>query len=298
MTGAPLISVVIPSYNAQATIRRCLESVFDQNLDAGCEVIVVDSSDDGTDQIVRQAFPQARLLRLEGRTSSGAARNHGVGSAKGAYIALTDADCLVAKDWLFRLYHRHQEADYAAVGGSIGNGTPGSPVGSADYLLEFSEFLPQSPERLVANIPTSNICYRSSVLAGVRFDGGPQGVYLTSDDRILNWELFRRGARLLFDPAIQVAHLNRTRLGAFLSHQYLLGRSSCWARKRTDLPGRIFLDYPFLGPAIPSLRIARIVARLSRIDRRAAPRFLALSPLIFLGATAWSAGFVREALRR
>ncbi len=298
MPGAPLISVVIPSYNAQATIRRCLESVFDQSLEARCEVIVVDSSDDGTDEIIRQEFPQVRLLRLEARTSSGAARNHGVESAKGAYVAFTDADCLVARDWLVRLHQRHQEGEYAAVGGSIANGTPGSWVGSADYLLAFSEFLPQSPERLVANIPTSNICYPRAVLTTARFNDGPQGEYFTSDDWILNWELFRRGAKLLFDPAIQVVHLNRTRLRAFLEHQHLLGRSSCWARKCTDLPGRIFVDRPLLGAAMPSLRIARIVVRLSRIERRAVLRFLALSPLTFLGATVWAAGFVREAFRR
>jgi len=248
MTASALISVVIPSYNARITIRRCLESVFDQDLEAPYEVIVVDSSDDGTDTIIRQEFPQARLLRLERRTSSGGARNHGVGSAKGAYVALTDADCIVARGWLRRLHQRHQEADYAAVGGSIANGTPRSRLGSADYLLAFSEFLPQSPERLVSNIPTCNICYPRRVLDGARFDVGPQGAFLTSDDRILNWELFRGGDRLLFDPAIQVVHINRTRLGAFLGHQHVLGRSSCWARKRTDLPGRTFLRYPLPGP--------------------------------------------------
>jgi hypothetical protein len=136
------------------------------------------------------------------------------------------------------------------------------------------------------------------VLDGTRFDVGPQGVYPTSDDRILNWGLFRRGERLLFDPAIRVIHINRTRLRGFLIHQHVLGRSSCWARKRTDLPGRAFLYYPLLGPAIPSLRIARLIARLSRAERSAALRFLGLFPLIFLGAAAWAAGFVREALRR
>jgi glycosyltransferase involved in cell wall biosynthesis len=298
VNGSPLISVVIPSYNARITIRRCLESVCDQDLEAPYEAIIVDSSNDGTDAIIRREFPQVRLIRLEGRTSSGGARNHGVGSAKGAYVALTDADCIVARDWLRRLHQRHQEAEYAAVGGSIANGTPQSRVGSADYLLAFSEFLPQSPERLVPNIPTCNICYPRHVLARARFDVGPQGAYLTSDDRILNWELFRQGDRLLFDPAIQVVHINRTRLRAFFSHQHVLGRSSCWARKRTDLPGRTFLRYPLLGPVIPSLRIARLIARLSRAERSAALRFLGLFPLIFLGATAWAAGFVREALRR
>lgn len=297
MNGAPLISVIIPSYNARDTIRSCLGSVFGQDCEARYEVIVVDSSEDGTDEIIRRDFPQALLLHLERRTPAGDARNLGMDKAAGDFVAFTDADCMVARDWLSRMLKRHQGGGYAAVGGSIANGTPRSLVGSAEHLFAFNEFLPQAIEGLVTNIPTCNICYRRSALTGVRFKGGPDGVNL-AEDVILNWNLARRGEKLLFDPAIRVAHLNRTRLGVSLGHQYLLGQGSCWARKRADIPGRIFVDYPVLGLALPFLRLARIVLRLSRIDRHAVLRFLALSPLIFLGASAWAAGFVREALRR
>ncbi len=297
MTGAPLISVVIPSYNARDTIRRCLSSVLDQDLDAGYELIVVDSSDDGTDGIIQREFPRALLLRLERRTSAGDARNLGLNKAAGAFVAFTDADCMVARDWLTRMLRRHREGDYAAVGGSISNGTPRSLVGSAEHLFAFNEFLPQATEGLVTNIPTCNICYRLSVLTGERFEGGPLGVSL-AEDLVLNWGLVRRGGKLLFDPTIRVVHMNRTGLGVSLRHQYLLGQASCWARKRTDLPGRLFADLPFLGPVMPLLRMVRIGVRLSRVDRDELLRFLALSPLIFLEASAWAAGFVREALRR
>jgi len=298
MNAVPLISVVIPSYNMRATIRHCLRSVLDQDLEAQYEIIAVDSSSDGTDDVIRLEFPQVLLLRLEGQTSVGQTRNVGVDKASGSFVAFTDADCIVARDWLSRMLRRHREANYAAVGGSIANGTPRSLVGSAEHLFEFNEFLPQAPERLVANIPTCNICYRRSALDGARFDVGPEVAYLGAEDLILNWGLARSGLKLLFDPAIRVVHLNRTLLGASLRHQHLLGQGSCWARKRTDLPGRIFVDYPVLGLALPYLRLARIVLRLSRIDRHAVLRFLALAPLIFLEAAAWAAGFVHEALRR
>jgi len=184
--------VVIPSYNARATIRRCLGSVFDQDCEARYEVIVVDSSGDGTDEIIRREFPQALLFHLERRTPAGDARNLGMDKAAGAFMAFTDADCMVARDWLSRILKRHQGGAYAAVGGSIANGTPWSPVGSAEHLFAFNEFLPQAIEGLVTNIPTCNICYRRSALTGVRFKGGPDGVNL-AEDLILNWSLVRRG---------------------------------------------------------------------------------------------------------
>lgn len=298
MNAVPLISVIIPSYNMRATIRHCLRSVLDQDLEAKYEVIVVDSSSDGTDSVIRLEFPQALLFHLQGRTSAGRARNVGINKASGSFVAFTDADCIVARDWLRRMLWRHREGAYAAVGGSVANGTPWSLVGSAEHFFEFNEFLPQAPERLVAAIPTCNICYCRSALDGVRFDVGPEGANLQAEDLILNWGLVRSGLKLLFDPAIRVVHLNRTHLYAFLRHQYLLGQSSCWARKRTDLPGRIFADYPQLGLVLPIVRLARIGFRLRRFDRIETLRLLALSPLILMGASAWSAGFMREGFRR
>lgn len=298
MSADPLISVVIPSYNARETIRPCLRSVIDQDLEARFEVIVVDSSSDGTDEIIRQEFPRALLLRLERRTSAGEARNLGAAKVAAPFVAFTDADCMVARDWLRRMLRRHGEADYAAVGGSIANGTPRSLVGTAEHLFAFNEFLPHAPERLLSNLPTCNICYRKDILRGTSFEGGPPGQYFQAEDLVLNWILARRGEKLLFDPAIQVVHLNRTRLGVSLRHQHLLGRGSCWARKRTDLPGRVFVDFPFLGAGLPLLRTMRIAIRLSKTDRAETLRFLRLSPLILLDAIAWAAGFMREALWR
>jgi len=297
MTAAPLISVIIPSYNMRGTIRSCLRSALEQDLQSCYEVIVVDSSDDGSDQIISREFPGVILLRQEERMPAGEARNLGVAKASGTFAAFTDADCIVAKDWLRRLVHRHQGGDFAAVGGSIANGTPWSLVGSAEHLFAFNEFLPQAPERLATNIPTCNLCYRKSVLTETLFEGGPEGVNL-AEDTVLNWDLVRRGAKLLFDPAIRVVHMNRTHLGKSLHHQHLLGQAACWARKRTaDLPGRLFADYPLLVPLMPFLRMARIGVRLSKIDRGQTLRFLALSPLILLEAAVWTAGFMREALR-
>jgi glycosyltransferase involved in cell wall biosynthesis len=290
------ICVIIPSYNGSNTIRRCVQSVLEQDLQDPYEVIVVDSSDDGTDEILRQHFPSIRLLRLPQRTAAGEARNLGVETAGSQFLAFTDADCIVSRDWLRRMLARHGEGEYTAVGGSILNGTPESFVGSAEHLFAFNEFLPQSPERLVPSMPTCNVCYRASTLAEQRFESDwPTG---WASDLMLNWRLSRRQAKLLFDPTIQVTHINRTRLLISLRHQYLIGKSSCWVRKRTDLPGRFFVDHPMLAPAVSLVRMTRIALRLWQTDRTQTVRFLRLLPWVALDALAWGAGFTREALRR
>ena len=72
------ISIVIPSYNSKQTINQCLNSVLNQSYQGIQEVIIVDSSDDGTDDVIRQLFPSVKLIHLPKKTFPGAALNMGV----------------------------------------------------------------------------------------------------------------------------------------------------------------------------------------------------------------------------
>lgn len=97
MAVFPSISVVIPSYNRADTIRRCLESVVRQTL-ASFEVIVVDDcSRDDTAEIVKGfGDPRVRCIVLDRNSGAQAARNRGIGEAKGDWIAFQDSD----DEWL------------------------------------------------------------------------------------------------------------------------------------------------------------------------------------------------------
>jgi GT2 family glycosyltransferase len=91
----PVVSVVIPAYNALTLIGETLESVVTQNCD-GLETIVVDDgSADGTADFVASNYPSVRLERTANRGAS-AARNLGTELAKGEFIQYLDADDLLA----------------------------------------------------------------------------------------------------------------------------------------------------------------------------------------------------------
>lgn len=98
----PLVSVVVPAFNAEGTIARCLESLAAQTLSDWEAVVVDDGSTDGTADAV-EAFaahdPRVRLLRQE-NLGSGAARNAGVATARGEFLAFVDADDAVEPDML------------------------------------------------------------------------------------------------------------------------------------------------------------------------------------------------------
>ena len=93
---SPLVSVVIPCYNASATLAATLKSVLAQTY-VPIEVIAVDdaSSDDTLDRLHEHEDAFAGCLKvvaLEENRGSAGARNAGIDIAKGVYLALLDAD--------------------------------------------------------------------------------------------------------------------------------------------------------------------------------------------------------------
>lgn len=87
------ISVVIPAWQAAATLAETLASIAAQTRTADEVIVVDDGSTDGTADVARAAMPGARLLR---RTHGGAASalNAGLAAAGGELLAMLDADDL------------------------------------------------------------------------------------------------------------------------------------------------------------------------------------------------------------
>ena len=99
MSGA-IVRVVVPVWNGENQIGRCLDALIRQTLSPDLfEVVVVDNgSTDGTCDVVR-TYEAARLM-VDPRPGSYSARNRGLEGAMTPYLAFTDADCIPEPDWL------------------------------------------------------------------------------------------------------------------------------------------------------------------------------------------------------
>lgn len=101
-----LISVVIPAYNAEVYIGRCLGSIQKQTYN-NLEIIVVDDgSSDNTAQIVQDVKKKDHRVRLIKKENEGvsAARNDGVAAASGKYVYFIDSDDFVDSFIIEKLY--------------------------------------------------------------------------------------------------------------------------------------------------------------------------------------------------
>lgn len=85
------ISVVIPCYNAERYIGATLRSVHAQGDAVGEVVVVDDGSRDGSADLVRREFPDAKLV-VQPNAGVAAARNRGIAAASHEWIAFVDAD--------------------------------------------------------------------------------------------------------------------------------------------------------------------------------------------------------------
>jgi glycosyltransferase involved in cell wall biosynthesis len=286
------VSVIIPCYNSKRTIRRCLDALLDQRTSVVFDITVVDSSTDATAGIVAREYPTVNLIHSPRRLYAGAARNVGVRATRAPICLMIDSDCIAAPDVIERVVERHRGDSYAAIGGSLRNGTPGSLSGLIGYLIEFKEFMPTTPLRLEKGMPTANLAYRREAL--MRYGGFDDDLWM-AEDILLNWKMHRGGERLLFDPAIEVTHLNRTGWREVLFYQIGLGRMSAEARRRGGLPGGFLLRHRWLIPLLPFARTWRAAQWFGRHDKKLLLLFLFIWPLYWLAAAFWAYGFGRGA---
>lgn len=289
------VTVLIPSYNAADTIRGTLSSLMTQDFGEPYEIIVVDSSSDGTPRIITDAFPSVRLIHKDEQTDPGTARNLGVTQAKGEIIACIDADCIAPPNWLKRMVTA-QRAGHEVVGGTIENGNPESLIAWAGYLGEFREWLPVGNARLVAHVPTCNISYHRSIFA--RFGGFPTEFY-PQEDLLYHWRLSQRGVPIWFDPQIQVRHIHRSTWRAYNRHLRRIGRITARVLKLTGDEGAFLARSPTLAllvaPLLPLVKWMRTVSVFANRQPEVLRRHpLALAPLL-VGLFAWSLGFVEGA---
>ncbi len=105
----PHISVIVPVYNTEAHIEKCLNSLIGQTMQE-LEIILVD--DCGTDRSMdiarRYADTDSRIRILEGTENTGVAqaRNRGMEAARGEYTAFIDSDDWLSPDYFRLLYDK------------------------------------------------------------------------------------------------------------------------------------------------------------------------------------------------
>ncbi len=125
-----MVSVIIPVYNGEAYIKRCLDSIFaDKECLTDIEVIAVnDGSRDGSSELLHdyaKSHPQLRVIDQENGGLS-KVRERGISEARGEFIAFVDVDDWVEPDIFIRMRDKAKES--------------GADIVFCDYIEEFPTY--------------------------------------------------------------------------------------------------------------------------------------------------------------
>jgi O-antigen biosynthesis protein len=216
----PLISVVVCAYNAESTIRECLDGVLKLDYPNYEAIVVDDGSTDATADLVRD-YP-VRLISTENRGLS-SARNTGLDAAYGEVIAYLDSDAYPDSHWLQYLGNTFLTTDVVGVGGpnlpppndgAIAQCVAKAPGGPAHVLLS---------DTLAEHIPGCNMAFRTGPLRAI--GGFDPRFRAAGDDVDVCWRLQDQGWHLGFSPAALVWHHRRNSLRAYWRQQRGYGRA-------------------------------------------------------------------------
>lgn len=168
-TNYPLVSIVVPCYNAERTIESCLDSLLSQGFQ-GLEIICVnDGSKDKTADILdsyRLRYPEVVVVNQE-NSGAWSARLSGIQKAKGDYIMFLDSDDVAVPGFIVKMYElaSSTNCDLAVCGFNrvdIGTGK----LMSAEFCKPLGSFsLKKDPGRLLQINPAPwNKIYKASLL--------------------------------------------------------------------------------------------------------------------------------------
>lgn len=112
------VSIIIVNYNTKDLIKNCLNSIFEQTVGVKFEVIIIDNASvDGSQQMIKEKFPQITLIENEGNLGFGKANNLGAKIAKGKYLFFLNSDCLLIENTIKAFYDFMERNN---IDGSIG----------------------------------------------------------------------------------------------------------------------------------------------------------------------------------
>jgi len=271
----PLISIIIPAFNSEKTIKRCLDSIQLQTLPRkNFEIIVVD--DGSTDNTVRIAKEFGVEKTIVSKHVSGPnARNLGAKQAKGDLLAFLDSDCEAKPNWLEVIKKELKNSN--AIAGSILNGN-NNLISWSEYLLEFSDFDPNLKRSFRKFAAASNNAYEKNIFLNV---GGFEPKISYSEDVLLGKALKKTGNMITFVPAMQVYHYGRTTLKPFLQNMERFG-IRCYNDCRVD--ENTYTKLTKKKWNIPLVFIFKFGARLKRAyHSKKLSLFLLCLPIILLG---------------
>ena len=284
------LSIVVASQNAQASITECLSILRAQCSQESDEIVIVDNSTDGTTAMIREQFPDLKLITASPSALIPELWALGIRQSRGDIIVITSAHCVPDENWLQHIRTAH-EIGTPAVGGAIENDPSATIIDWAVYFCRYSHYMLPFEKRFVAEIAGDNASYKRVFLNQCQ-EVWHRGFWEPN----VHAELRKAGHRLLLEPTIVIWHKKSFALHGFIQQRFQHGtRFGQWRASHLTTEKRVC--YILLAPIILFVLLGRI-GRQVMVKRRHLLQFVSSLPALMLFLIAWTAGEVAGSLRR
>lgn len=164
------ISVVVPIYNVEKYLKKCLESLVSQSINNYEVICVNDGSTDNSEQIIDEFienYPNIfiKLNKINGGLSD--ARNYGLEHSKGKYIMFLDSDDWIDSNCLEEMLHFLKKEDCDAVVCGINNVTENGNL--IDSFCIFECKIITKEEMLMESNSAANILFKKDLFNEIKF---------------------------------------------------------------------------------------------------------------------------------
>lgn len=207
--SSPLVSVIVPAYNASGTIRHTLESVMKQDYPNLEVVVVCDGCLDGTAEHVKESFGQ-RVKVVEHKTNLGLARAYttGLANTSGPIVMFLQSDCeLGSSSWVSKAVVRFDDPRIAWVTGYYETLRPENThvIDHAFAILRGEMIVNSHRQGSLEPVPFSegkcDLILREAIL---RIGGVPLMLRRSGEDQLLSYTMRRHGWRIVKDNTLVV----------------------------------------------------------------------------------------------
>ncbi len=283
MTDRPIELSVIIAANAPAVeLTPCLEAVAQQCRGTGVQIIVAYKGDCAMPEPLSMAEGEVIFLRSPRAASLPQVLAPAITRSRGELIAITDASCLVDRNWVAAILTAHKQP-HPVIGGAVEPDGLRSVVDWSAYFFDYGPFMSPLTSRVGRTVPGINIAFKRWALArGKEFVEGE--FWKAYWCRCLQAD----GFPLHLDPSIVVFYRKSFDFWPLLTERFQQGRGFA-AKRLAQLSGPTRAIYIIGSPVLPALFCWRLFQEVLP-KRRYRVRFFTVLPLIFLQMISWALG--------
>lgn len=161
------VSVIIPCYNVEKYVGKCLESLIKQTKKELEFIVIDDGSTDSTDKVIKEyQIKDKRIKYFKNRNHGiGYTRNYGIDRANGEYILFVDSDDYIEEDTCEYLYNKAKKDNLDLVICDFYRETEDGKL-TEEKLMEFENTNLKETSQLISNINLSpwNKLYKTSLI--------------------------------------------------------------------------------------------------------------------------------------